>query len=85
MILNGKKSQNKLKKLSKNGTNHNNIIKYLIFCMQSVFCDKINGKNPEIGSWSEKWGKILNRDISVGGFEKGKVPNQPTIFYGNNK
>ncbi|EMF73953.1 hypothetical protein LEP1GSC148_0004 [Leptospira interrogans serovar Canicola str. LT1962] len=53
--------------------------------MQSVFCDKINDKNPEIGSWSERWGKILNRGISVGGFEKGKVPNQPTIFYGNNK
>ncbi|ARB95516.1 hypothetical protein A6J42_08220 [Leptospira interrogans serovar Copenhageni] len=22
---------------------HNYIIKYLIFCMESVFCDKING------------------------------------------
>ncbi|WP_000292485.1 RHS repeat-associated core domain-containing protein, partial [Leptospira interrogans] len=50
-----------------------------------VHPETINGKNPEIGSWSERWGKILNRDISVGGFEKGKVPNQPTIFYGNNK
>ncbi|ARB95514.1 hypothetical protein A6J42_08210 [Leptospira interrogans serovar Copenhageni] len=24
-------------------TTHNYIIKYLIFCMESVFCDKING------------------------------------------
>ncbi|MBE0303029.1 hypothetical protein F1631_07510 [Leptospira interrogans serovar Yeoncheon] len=24
-------------------TTHNYIIKYLIFCMKSVFCDKING------------------------------------------
>ncbi|TQE73161.1 hypothetical protein FF021_12835 [Leptospira noguchii] len=26
-----------------NSITHNYIIKYLIFCMESVFCDKING------------------------------------------
>nr|WP_039935269.1 TIGR04388 family protein [Leptospira inadai] len=39
--------------------------------------------HPELNAWSNKWQSILGREVSVGGFQTGKLPDRPVIFFGN--
>ncbi|EPG75209.1 intein N-terminal splicing domain protein [Leptospira fainei serovar Hurstbridge str. BUT 6] len=39
--------------------------------------------HPELKTWSNKWQSILGREVSVGGFQTGKLPDRPSIFFEN--
>ena len=39
-------------------------------------------ENSAISSWAQKWSNILGREVSVGGFPAGGLPERPTIFFG---
>jgi hypothetical protein len=44
--------------------------------------ESFEAAHPELAAWSEKWQTILGREISVGGFQTGSLPERPTVFYG---
>ena len=41
--------------------------------------DKLMKKYPELKAWSDKWSKILGREITPGGFKPGTF-NDPDIL-----